>query len=79
MRKELADNQMESVVGGTVIISKDYMKVGFDTLGQMYDLKNCTYKEARNYRDDLIEQNPQMSNVEFDKFCRSKFQERNWI
>ena len=79
MRKELNNEQIGNVVGGTVIISKDYMKVGFDTLGQMYDLKNCTYKEARNYRDDLIEQNPQMSNVEFDKFCKAKFAERGWI
>ena len=79
MRHELNNADLDKVVGGTVIISKDYMKVGFNTLGEMYDLKNCTYREARDYRDDLIEQNPQMSNTEFDKFCKAKFDERGWI
>ena len=79
MRKELEDAQMDNVVGGTVIISKDYMNVGFSTLGEKYNLKNVTYKDARDYRDELIEQNPQMSNSAFDKFCKQKFFDRGWI
>ena len=64
MKKELIDEQLEQVTGGTVIISKDAMMVGFDTLGEMYNLVNCTYRDARNFRDDLIDAHQDMNNAE---------------
>lgn len=79
MRTKLNDSDMDKVVGGTVIISKDRMIVGFDTLGEKYSLKNCTYREARDYRDDLIDSCSNMSNSEFDKYCKKKFKDRGWI
>jgi len=79
MRKELEDAQMDNVVGGTVIISKNYMNVGFSTLGEKYNLKNVTYEQARDYRDKLIKENPQMNNATFDKFCKQQFHDRGWI
>ena len=32
MKKELNDSQLEQVVGGTVVISSNYMRVGFINL-----------------------------------------------
>lgn len=79
MRQELNDNEMNNVVGGTVIISYDYMKIGFDTLKEMYDLKNCTYFEATAFRDELIINHKQMTNQAFDEYCKAQFQAKGWI
>ncbi len=79
MKKELIDNQLEEVVGGTVIISKDAMKVGFSTMGQMFSLKNCTYRQARNLVDDLLDANPNMTNSQFDQYCKKELQAKGWI
>lgn len=79
MKMQINDNELENVVGGTVIVSRDYMNVGFSTLGEMYSLKNCTYKQARDYVDDLLADNPKLTNEEFDKLAKQKLQAKGWI
>lgn len=83
MRKEISinDEQLEKVVGGTVIISEDYMKIGFTTIGEMFDLKNCTYRQAMNSVADLKDEAKAqgLTNAEFDVMCRDKFAEWGWI
>jgi len=79
MRMELNDGQLEKVVGGTIIISKDAMVVGSTALNQMYNLKNCTYREARNLMDDMLEENPNLSNKAFDELYISQLRTNNWI
>jgi len=79
MKFELDDKMVEDVTGGTVILSKDAMKVGFSTLGEMYDLKNCTYKQARDLRDDELDKGLGLNNLEFDKHMRDLYRELNWI
>ena len=79
MREQINDQEMENVVGGTVIISKDYNNIGFSTTREKFDLKNCTFKQARNYVDDLLEEHPEMSNAEFDNFVKNAFKAKGWI
>ena len=79
MRKEIDDARVENVVGGTVIISEDYMIVGFTTLGEKYDLQNCSYREALNLIQDLKDSSQGLTNAEFDVLCRDEFEDRGWI
>ena len=79
MREQLNEQDIENVVGGTVVISKDKMAVGFSTTKEKYSLKNCTYKQARNLVDDLLDDNPNLSNAEFDQLAKKTLQSKGWI
>lgn len=79
MKEPINEQALEGVVGGTVIISKDYMVVGFDTTKESFSLKNCTYKQVRDYVDDLLDENPTLSNAEFDALAKQKLQAKGWI
>lgn len=79
MREELNEQALDQVVGGTVIISKDYMTVGFSTTREKFSLKNCTFKQVRNYIDDLLEENPNLSNAAFDKLAKDNLKAKGWI
>jgi len=81
MRSEINDAALETVTGGTVIVSEDYMKVGFTTLGVMKDLKNCTYRQVMNavadWKDEAKAQG--LTNAEYDVMCRDRMQANGWI
>lgn len=79
MREQINELDLEKVVGGTVIISKDKMSVGFSTTKETFKLKNCTYKQARNLVDDLLDDNPTLNNAEFDKLAKKTLQSKGWI
>jgi len=66
MKTLVDENMMEDVTGGTVIISKQTMNVGFSTLGEKYHLEGCTYQQARDLRDDELEKPLGLNNREFD-------------
>ena len=78
MKKELQDTELEMVTGGTVIVS-DLGKVGFTTIGKKFKLKNCTWKEARDRAEELLDQNPNMSNADFDQLVMQEFLSNGWI
>ena len=78
MKKELNDFELEQVSGGTVRIN-DQMRIGFTTLNEAFDLKNCTFRQARDFAEDLLDANTSMSNAEFDAFCKQQFQNKGWI
>jgi len=81
MRSEINDSQLEEVVGGTVIVSEDYMVVGFSTLKTKHNLKNCTYRQVMNqvadWKDEAKANN--MTNAEFDVWVRDQMHARGWI
>ena len=79
MKKELNDSQLEQVVGGTVVISSNYMRDGFITTKESYALKNCTFREARNFAEDLWDENKELSDAQFDQLCKQKMAEQGWI
>ena len=70
MKKELNDAQVEEVVGGTVIISANYMRVGFVTTKESYKLNNVTYREARNYAEDLLDENRHLTSYANRKWLK---------
>lgn len=79
MRQEINENEVEKIVGGTVILSKDYNTVAFSTTRQKFSLQNCTYRQARDYVEDLKDENPGLSNAEFDALAMKKLQAKGWI
>ena len=79
MRAEIKDSELEQVSGGTVVFSKDYNMVGFSTMNTSFPLKNCTYREAANYVEDLLDENKGMSNAEFDAFAKKMLKAKGWI
>lgn len=46
MRHELKEEQLEQVVGGTVEFSGSKMRIGFTTLGEGYNVVNCSSSDA---------------------------------
>ena len=79
MREPLDDQKLEQVNGGTVYLSRDYMKIGFSTLGQTFDLKGCDYYQALALVDSLFVENPGKTDNEFDKIVRKAFKAKGWI
>jgi len=79
VKKEIFDNELDNVVGGTVIISRDYMIVGFSTTREKFNLVNVSYKDARNFVEDLLDEHRDMSNAEFDAFCKETLFANGWI
>jgi len=77
-RIELDDFDLENVNGGTVVISNVYNAVGFSTTGQRYDL-TVPWKTARDKRDELLEQYPNMGERAFDEFCKQTFDDLGWL
>lgn len=45
MKQELNEQELENVVGGTVIISQDYMVISYTTIGKKKQLRNCSYRQ----------------------------------
>ncbi len=79
MRQQLNEEVMEQVTGGTVVISKDKMKVGFTTLGEKYSLQNCQYRDAVSFIDELWESNRGLSDADFDQLAKKSLQAKGWI
>lgn len=79
MKQELNEQELENVVGGTVIISQDYMVISYTTIGKKKQLRNCSYRQARDYVDDLFDQNPGLSGQEFDQLCYDKMKAKGWV
>lgn len=78
MKRELMNSELERVNGGTVIVT-DSGVVGFSTLGEMYDLHGVSWTDARSYAEDLLDQNPQKTDREFDEMVRDCFKAKGWI
>ena len=79
MRKEIGMEDLEMVNGGVVYLSKDYMKVGFSTLNQTYDLKNCSFGQAYALADSIYEQYKDQGNSVVDQQTKKAFQAKGWI
>lgn len=79
MRKEISDENMSAVTGGTVYISRDKMRVGFSSTGEKYDLHNCSFRDANDLAQDLWEANQDLGDAAFDALVKSEFASRGWI
>ena len=79
MRTELNMDNLEQVNGGVVYLSKDWMKVGFSTLQETYDLKNCTFGQAFALADSVYEQYKDQGNSVVDQKTKEAFANKGWI
>ena len=78
MREQLNDSEMEKVAGGTITINRSTMNMGFTSIGENYEL-HCSFRDARNFADDLKAANPGLSEAEFEALVKLQFQSRGWI
>ena len=78
MKQMLNENDIEQVVGGTVVVSADKMKIGFTTTGQKYNLQNCTYGEAMAEIYTMYAQYTNQGQT-FDAEVREAFKSKGWI
>ena len=79
MREQINENELNEVVGGTVVISRDKMRVAFTSTRERFNLMNVDFKTARNLADELWENNTTLGDAEFDALVKSEFQARGWI
>lgn len=74
---ELNDEELDQVAGGVVRVNGNTNKVGFTTLQRVYDLKNCTYYEARNLCESLLGQ--YSNETEHEAACEAALKAKGWI
>lgn len=79
MKQEINDQDLENIVGGTVIISRDYMVISYTTIGKKKQLRNVDYRTARDFVDDLYEANPNLTGQEFDQLCYDRMHAKGWV
>lgn len=79
MREQINMEDLELVNGGVVYLSKDWMKIGFSTLGQTYSLKNCSFGQAFSLVDSIYEQYKDKDAAYVDQKTKEAFQSKGWI
>ena len=79
MREQINEENLENVVGGTVIVSADKMKIGFTTLGEKYNLKNVTFDQAMATIYGMYGQYQDHTGNAFDTAVRDAFKAKGWI
>lgn len=78
MKQELFEKDTELVTGGTVVFS-DRGFVGFSTTGERYVLQGVDWRTARNFVEDLVIANPQMSDADFDQYAKGLMAGNGWL
>ena len=79
MREQINENALENVVGGTVVVSGDKMKVGFTTLNEKYSLKNCTFDQVMSVIYGMYGSYQDHTGTDFDTAVKQALQSRGWI
>ena len=78
MRQEINGQDLEKIVGGTVIIS-DHGVIGFKTTREKFTFTGITYRNLTNYVADLLEAHSDMSDEAFDAFVKDDLKKHGWI
>lgn len=77
MRKELNMDEITHVTGGNAYINGNTMKIAFDTIDEVFKLKDCTLDEARSLCASFI---GKCSTVEeYDATCLKALRDKNWV
>ena len=74
---ELNDEELDNVAGGVVRVNGNTNRIGFSTLKKAYDLKNCSYYEARNLCESLLGQ--YSNETEHEAACEAALKAKGWI
>lgn len=76
---EINDDELDQVVGGTVVIAMDKNEIAFTSRNIKYKLNGISAKEARSVVLDLMDANTNLSDAEFDKLVRNTFNRNGWL
>lgn len=79
MRRELTNNEMENVVGGTVRLNTSRMRIGFTVLNCAYDLHNCEDYEAMNLVTYMYSIHKNEGDLAYEQATLAAFQANGWI
>lgn len=79
MRQELNANDIEQVVGGTVILNTSRMRIGFTYLGEAYNVVNCSDDDARDLVNELYKQYKNQGDKALEEATREAFSSRGWL
>ena len=74
---ELNDEVLDQIVGGTAFINANIGTVAFSSTKEVYDYKNCTYRDVRNVCEDLI--GKYATEAEYDAACVAALKAKGWI
>lgn len=78
MKRELNDVEVNEVSGGAVVISAPMGIVGFNQIGEIYEIKG-NVKQMRNLLLQMYDENEGMNAREFDILVRDAFKSKGWI
>lgn len=80
MRKELNEQELDQVVGGTVKISESRKAIKFTEItgSTSYSLK-CSFSEATILAAQLYAQYAGKSAREYETACKAAFEDKGWI
>ena len=73
------NNELEQVVGGTVILNTSRMRIGFTVLGEAYDVVNCSDDDARDLVNELYKQYKNSGDRALEEATREAFDSRGWL
>ena len=79
MRTELNDNEMENVVGGTVVLNTSRMRIGFTVLGKAFNVVNCSDDDARDLVNALYKQYKNSGDRKLEEETYAAFNARGWL
>lgn len=79
MRQELNDQELDMVVGGTVYINGNKMRMKLSFLNEIYDLHNCEDYEAMMVATQLYAQNKTAGDRAYETAVKNAFIANGWI
>jgi len=79
MRLELNSEELDQVVGGTVYINGNKMKMKLSHLNEIYNLQGCEDYEAMMLATQLYAQYKAAGDRAFETAVKEAFQDKGWI
>ena len=79
MKQMLNDDEMNQVVGGTVILNTSRMRIGFTYLQEVYNVVNCSDDDARDLVNELYKEYKNKGDKVLEEAVRAAFDDRGWL
>lgn len=79
MRQELNEQEMDQVIGGTVILNTSRMRIGFTVLQKAFDVINCSDDDARDLVNLLYKQHKMEGDRALETATLEAFRQNGWI
>ena len=79
MKQELNEQDLQQVIGGTVLLNTSKMKIGFSVIGGGYRLKNCEDYQVMGLVSQLYGQYKTQGDQAYETAVKQALEERGWI